>query len=82
MVLFSFLFASQDAMSSGITYAFQLLADHPKVLAKLREEQLTIRGPDANAPLTIDILDTLTYTRAVVKEVLRHRRKWTIPLLG
>ena len=32
MVVFSFLFASQDAMSSGVIYGFQHLADHPDVL--------------------------------------------------
>ncbi|WRT68966.1 uncharacterized protein IL334_005948 [Kwoniella shivajii] len=73
MVLLSFLFASQDAMSSAIVYAFQLTADHPEVLAKVREEQYRVRGNDLERPLTLDMVDDMVYTRAVVKEVLRFR---------
>ena len=73
MVVLSFLFASQDAMSSGIVYAFQLTADNPRVLAKIREEQYRIRGNDLDAPLTLDMLDDMVYTRACIKEVLRLR---------
>ena len=71
MVLLSFLFASQDAMSSGLTYLFQHLADHPDVLRKLREEQYALRGNDVDAPLTIDLVEKMEYTRAVVRESLR-----------
>ncbi|ODO01636.1 hypothetical protein I350_06460 [Cryptococcus amylolentus CBS 6273] len=73
MVLLSFLFASQDAMSSAIVYSFQLTADHPEVLAKIREEQYRIRGNDLERGLTLDMIDDMVYTRAVVKEVLRIR---------
>ena len=38
MVVFSFLFASQDAMSSGLIYGFQHLADHPEIYRKVLEE--------------------------------------------
>ncbi|ORY24797.1 putative C-22 sterol desaturase [Naematelia encephala] len=71
MVVLSFLFASQDAMSSAIVYAFQLAADNPDKLAKIREEQYRIRGNDLSAPLTLDLLDDMVYTRATIKEVLR-----------
>ena len=71
MVVLSFLFASQDAMSSAIVYAFQLTADHPDVLAKIREEQYRVRGNDLDAPLTLELLDDMVYTRATIKEVLR-----------
>jgi C-22 sterol desaturase len=73
MVLLSFLFASQDAMSSAIVWMFQLTADHPEVLAKVREEQERLRGGDLDAPLTFDLVQDMVYTRAVVKEVLRIR---------
>lgn len=73
MVILSFLFASQDAMSSAIVYMFQLTADHPEVLAKVREEQYRVRGNDLDAPLTLDMIDDMVYTRAVVKEVMRCR---------
>lgn len=71
MVLLSFLFASQDAMSSGLTYLFQHLADHPEVLRKVREEQYTIRNNDIDAPVTMEMVEQMTYTRAMVKESLR-----------
>ena len=71
MVILSFLFASQDAMSSAIVYMFQLTADHPDVLAKIREEQYRVRGNDVDAPLTLELLDDMIYTRAVIKEVMR-----------
>ncbi|WWD21091.1 hypothetical protein CI109_105572 [Kwoniella shandongensis] len=73
MVLLSFLFASQDAMSSALVYCFQLVADHPEILEKVREEQYRIRGNDLDRPLTLDMVDDMVYTRAVVKEVLRYR---------
>lgn len=71
MVVLSFLFASQDAMSSSICHAFELLADHPDILAKVREEQLRVRGGDVNKEMSFEILDQMTYTRAMVKESLR-----------
>lgn len=71
MVLLSFLFASQDAMSSALTYLFQHVADHPEVLRKVREEQYDLRGHDVTAPLDLDTLEKMEYTRVVVKESLR-----------
>lgn len=71
MVVFSFLFASQDAMSSGVIYGFQHLADHPDVLAKIREEQKRVRPGQHDRPMTLEDLDQMPYLRAVVKESLR-----------
>lgn len=71
LVILSFLFASQDAMSSGIIYAFQHFADHPEVVEKVREEQLRIRGGDHNSPMTLEMLDDMPYLRAAVRESLR-----------
>nr|BAK09507.1 cytochrome P450 [Postia placenta] len=71
MVVFSFLFASQDAMSSGLIYGFQHLADHPEVLAKVREEQERVRAGDFEKPMTLEMMDEMSYLRAVVKESLR-----------
>ena len=72
-VVLSFLFASQDAMSSGIIYMFQHLADHPHILAKIREEQLRVRGGDVNIPMSLEMLDEMPYLRACVKESLRTK---------
>ncbi|KAG9127948.1 RNA polymerase C-22 sterol desaturase [Ceratobasidium sp. 392] len=71
MVVLSFLFASQDAMSSAIIYLFQHLADHPDILAKIREEQYRVRAGDVTKPLTLEMLDEMPYIKAVVKESLR-----------
>ena len=46
MTIFTFLFASQDATSSACTWLFQLLADRPEWLAKVREENLRLRNGD------------------------------------
>ncbi|GJN88232.1 hypothetical protein Rhopal_001197-T1 [Rhodotorula paludigena] len=73
LVLLSFIFASQDAMSSSITFAFQLLADHPEVLAKVREEQARVRAGDHDSPMSLAWLEQMPYTNAVTKEVLRYR---------
>ncbi|KAJ9097754.1 hypothetical protein QFC21_004792 [Naganishia friedmannii] len=71
MVVLSFLFASQDAMTSAIVYLFQLMADHPEILAKVREEQYRVRGGDVEGPTTLDMVDEMIYTRACIKESLR-----------
>ncbi|MCJ1468239.1 RNA polymerase C-22 sterol desaturase [Pseudocyphellaria aurata] len=73
MTVFTFLFASQDATSSASTWLFQLMADRPEILDRVREENLAIRNGDKNVRFTIDILENMPYTRAVVKETLRYR---------
>ncbi|KAI0793308.1 cytochrome P450 [Abortiporus biennis] len=71
LVVLSFLFASQDAMSSGLIYALQHLADQPELLAKIREEQERIRGGDYEKPMTMEMWDDSVYLKAFVKETLR-----------
>ena len=73
MTLFTFLFASQDATSSACTWLFQLLADRPDWLAKVREENLALRNGNRDEPFSMDILEKMVQTRAVVKETLRYR---------
>ncbi|KAL6933910.1 RNA polymerase C-22 sterol desaturase [Hanseniaspora guilliermondii] len=71
--IFTFLFASQDASSSLACWLFQIVADRPDVLAKVREEQLTVRDNDPNKRLSLDMIDKMHYTNMVVKETLRYR---------
>lgn len=71
--MFSFLFASQDASSSSTTWLFQVLAQRPDVLNRLREENLAVRGGDRKKSLDLAMFESLTYTNAVVKELLRYR---------
>ncbi|CAN6674500.1 C-22 sterol desaturase Erg5p [Trichomonascus vanleenenianus] len=71
--LFTFLFASQDATSSATTWLFQIIADRPDVMAKIREEQLRVRDGDFKRRLDLDAVDKMDYTRMVVTEALRYR---------
>lgn len=71
--VFTFLFASQDATSSASTWLFQLMADRPEILDRVRAENLAARNGDKNVRFSMDLLEQLPYTRAVVKETLRYR---------
>lgn len=75
--LFDFLFASQDASTSSLTWAVTLLEAHPKILEKVREEQRRLR-PDPLKPVTPEELREMVYTTMVVKEVLRYRPPATL----
>ncbi|KAK7423757.1 RNA polymerase C-22 sterol desaturase [Neonectria magnoliae] len=71
--IFTFLFASQDATSSAATWLFQITAQRPDVLDRVREENLKARNGDPYAEVNMDQLEGMTYTRAVVRELLRYR---------
>jgi C-22 sterol desaturase len=71
--VFTFLFASQDATSSACTWLFQTMAQRPECLDKVREENLRLRGGNRDAPVTMEMFDDMTYTRAAVRELLRYR---------
>lgn len=71
--VFTLLFASQDATSSAATWLFQIAAQRPDVLDRVREENLKVRNGDVYADIDMDQLESLTYTRAVVRELLRYR---------
>lgn len=66
-----FLFASQDASTASLTWICAMTATHPDILAKVRTEQATVRAN--NEPLSYELLEKMTYTRAVVLELLRYR---------
>ncbi|GMM38154.1 C-22 sterol desaturase [Saccharomycopsis crataegensis] len=71
--IFTFLFASQDASSAATCWLYQIVADRPDVVRKIHEEQLAVRGGDPNVPLSLDLIEKMTYTNMVVKETLRYR---------
>ena len=48
------------------------LPETPGLALQVREEQMRLR-PDLNATITGDVLNEMTYSRQVVKEVLRYR---------
>ncbi|KAL2867518.1 cytochrome P450 [Aspergillus lucknowensis] len=71
-----FLFAGRDTTSSTLLYTFYLLARHPEVLKKVREEHNQVFGTDyrqIHAQIREDaqLLNQLPYTLAVIKETLR-----------
>lgn len=72
-----FLFAAQDASSASLTWVCHFLAKNPDVLEKVRAEQRLVR-PDDSEPLTLTTLNQMTYTRQVVREVLRIRAPATL----
>ena len=72
-VLFTFLFASQDASSSLACWLFQIVADRPDIAANIREEQILVRKCNPNVPLSLDLINQMTYTNNVVRESLRYR---------
>lgn len=71
--IFTFLFASQDASSSLACWLFQIVADRPDVVAKVRAEQLLVRSGNPESPLTLDLIQSMEYTNNVVMESLRYR---------
>lgn len=71
--IFTFLFASQDASSSLACWLFQIVADRPDVVAKIREEQLRVRNNDPSRRLDLALINEMTYTNHVVTESLRYR---------
>jgi cytochrome P450 len=73
-----FLYAGHDTTSSTLLYSYLLLSRHPNVLAKVRAEHDKVFGSDFsldNITRTITndptLLNQLSYTLAVIKEVLR-----------
>lgn len=71
--IFTFLFASQDASSSLACWLFQIVADRPDVVSKIREEQLKVRDNLPEKRLDLDLINKMSYTYDVVREVLRYR---------
>ncbi|KAJ9143978.1 Cytochrome P450 61 [Coniochaeta hoffmannii] len=71
--LFTFLFASQDATSSASTWLFQVMAQRPEVLDRVRDENIKARNGNPRAHVDLEQLESMTYTRAVVRELLRWR---------
>lgn len=68
-----FLFASQDASTASLTWTMALMADHPEILARVRAEQYAVRGKSLDTVIDGEKMNELTFTRQVVKEILRFR---------
>ena len=61
------LFAGHETLTSALASFCLLLAQHPMVKARARDEQSQFVG----APLTLETLKQMTYLEQVLKEVLR-----------
>ncbi|MEO1376932.1 MAG: cytochrome P450 [Cyanobacteria bacterium J06635_10] len=66
--ILTLLFAGHETLTSGIASMCLLLAQHPEVLATVREEQQQL---GFSQPLTTENLKQMTYLDRVIKEVLR-----------
>jgi cytochrome P450 len=62
------LFAGHETLTSALASFCRLTAQHPEVLAKLRDEQAQF---DPQAPLTVADLKAMTYLDWTIQEVLR-----------
>jgi cytochrome P450 len=67
--LINLLVAGRDTTASLLTYAFYMLAEHPAISNRLRQEILGKVGP-TNRP-TYDNIRDMKYLRAFINEVLR-----------
>jgi hypothetical protein len=55
----------QDASTASLVWTITLMAEHPDVLARVREEQERFRDGDMDAPITGEQLNEMKYTRQV-----------------
>ncbi len=55
--MMDFLFASQDASTASLANITAQMANEPKMLQRVREEQLKLRGKDLNKPLDHDVME-------------------------
>ncbi|TFK64712.1 cytochrome P450 [Pluteus cervinus] len=65
----SLMAAGRDTTASTLTFAAYMLAEHPHVLQKLRDEILSKVGPDRRP--SYDDFREMKYLRAVINETLR-----------
>ncbi|KAK6933495.1 Cytochrome P450 [Dillenia turbinata] len=66
----SFILAGRDTMASGLTTFFFLLATHPEVMTKIREESKRVMRPGQELP-SFDQLREMHYLHAAVYESMR-----------
>lgn len=78
-ITLDFLFASQDASTSSLTFAIHELSKHADILEKVRQEQEQLR-PDPLTPITPELLTQMKYTWQVMKELLRLRPPATLTI--
>lgn len=60
-----------DTTSNALSTTLLLLADHPEVQQKLRNEILDASGPEGQVKFDHDTLVSLPYLDAICRETLR-----------
>jgi cytochrome P450 family 710 subfamily A protein len=71
ITVMDFLSAAQDASTSSLAQTVALMSDCPDILEKVQGEQHRVNA--SKAPISFETLKEMTYTRQVIKEVLRFR---------
>lgn len=69
--ILDFMFASQDASISALTWTVALMEAYPDIFERVRAEQRALR-PN-NETITHDLMMQMKFTRQVVSEILRFR---------
>jgi cytochrome P450 len=62
--------AGHETTASALSWTFGLLAQHPDVQKKLRDEIVEVLGPDFKHP-TFEDMAKLPYTQAIIQESMR-----------
>ncbi|CAG9771770.1 unnamed protein product [Ceutorhynchus assimilis] len=76
----TFMFEGHDTTASAISSALFLLANHPDVQKKVRDEQREIFGENRDRPVTFQDFRDMKYLELVIKETVRMYP--SVPLIG
>ena len=79
--MMDFLFASQDASTASLSMITATMCEHPEIFERVVKEQDSLRPNDE--PLSYDLVQEMTFTRACVLEQLRlHPPAPMVPMLA
>ncbi|KFB40895.1 AGAP013241-PA-like protein [Anopheles sinensis] len=76
----TFMFEGHDTTTSAISFLLQSLAKNPDVQQKVFEEVRSIVGDDRSQPITLAMLNDMSYLDLVIKETLRLFP--SVPMIG
>ncbi|XP_058116997.1 uncharacterized protein LOC131284572 [Anopheles ziemanni] len=76
----TFMFEGHDTTTSAISFLLQSLAKNPDVQQKVFEEVRSIVGDDLKQPVTMAMLNDMSYLDLVIKETLRLFP--SVPMIG